>query len=85
MLPDYVETYPNAIIRYKSSDVAIHVESDAAYLTMTEARICYAVHFYLIDWPSPSPIKTNPDRNGPIHTKCKKIYNVVSLEAKAET
>ena len=37
------------------------------------------------DWPSPSPIKPNPERNGHIHTECKIIRNVVSSAAKAET
>ena len=65
--------------------MVLHVDPDAAYITMPEAGICYAGHFYLSDWPSPSPIKPNPDRNGHIHTECKKICNVVSLESEAKT
>ena len=30
-------------------------------------------------------IKPNPERNGPIHTECKTIRNVVSSAAEAET
>ena len=41
--------------------------------------------FYLIEWPSPSPIKPNPGRNVPIHTECKTICNVVSSAAESET
>ena len=41
--------------------------------------------FYLSDWPSPSPIKPNPERNGLIHTECKPIRNVVSSAAESET
>ena len=85
ILLDYAATYPNEILRYKASDVVLHVDSDAAYLTMPEARRCYSGHFYLSDWPSPSPIKPNPDINGPIHTECKTILNVVSSAAEAET
>ena len=65
--------------------MVLHVESDAAYLTMPDARICYAEHFYLSDWPSPSLIKHNTKRNGSIHTECKKICNIVSSSAEAET
>ena len=43
------------------------------------------VIFYLSDWPSPSPIKPNPERNGPIHTDCKTIRNVVSSAVESET
>ena len=62
----------------------LQVYSYAAYLTMTEARSCYDGHFYLSDWSSPTPIKPNPKRNGPIHTDCKIICNVVSSVAEAE-
>ena len=34
MLLEYAATYPNATIHYKSSDMVLHVYSDAAYLTM---------------------------------------------------
>ena len=85
MLLDYAENYPNAILRYKYSNMVLHVNSDAEYIIIPEARSCYAGHFYLIDWPSPSPIKPNPKINGPIHTECKTIHNVVSSAAEAET
>ena len=65
--------------------MVLHVDSDAEYLTMPEARSCYASHLYLSDWPSPSLIKPNPERNGPKHTECKKILDIVSSESEAET
>ena len=68
MLLYYEETYPNAVIHYKASDTVLHVDLDAAYLTMSEARSCYDVHFYLGNWPSPDLEKSTPKRNGPIHT-----------------
>ena len=72
MLPDSATTYLNSILCYKSSFMVLHLDSDSSYLAITEARSYYAGHFYLSYWPSPSPIKPNPDRNGPIHTECKK-------------
>ena len=62
-----------------------YIYSDSAYFTMPEAIIYYKGHFNLSDWPSPRPIKPNPERNAPIYTKCKKIQNVLSSEAKPET
>ena len=85
MLLDYAATYTNAILSYKASGMVLHVDSDAAYLTITKARSCYAGHFYLNDWPSPSPIKPDPGRNVLIHTDCKTIRNVVSSAAEAKT
>ena len=85
MLLDYAAKYPNEILRYKASDIVLHVDSDAEYITMIEARICYAGHFYLRYCPSPSAIKPNPNINGPIHTECKTILDVVSSAAEAET
>ena len=70
MLLDYASTCLNAILRYKASNMVLHVDSDAAYLTMPESRSCCAGRFCLSDWPSPSPIKPNPERNVPIHTEC---------------
>ena len=85
MLLDYVSTYSNAIIRYKSSDMVLHKDSEAEYITMPEARSCYAVHFYLSDWPSPRLIKPTPKRNGPIQKYSKTICNIISSSAEVET
>ena len=68
MLLDYAATYPNVIIWYRTSNMVLHVDSDAAYLIMPEARSCYAGIFYLSDWTSPEPVKPSPKQNGPIHT-----------------
>ena len=64
--------------------MVLHVDSYAAYITMTEARSCYDEHFYLRNWTSPRPEKLNLDRNSPIHKECKTIYNVVSSVEVAE-
>ena len=65
--------------------MALHVDSEEAYLTMPEARSYYDGHFYLSDWTSSRPLKPIPKRNGHIHIECKTIRNVVSSEAEAET
>ena len=48
-LIDYAATYLNETIWYKSRDMVLHVDSEAAYLTVPEAKSCYAGHFYLSD------------------------------------
>ena len=45
ILLDYATTYPNLVICYKTINMVLHLDSYAAYLTMTEARSCYAANF----------------------------------------
>ena len=80
MLIDYSATYSNAILTYKASDMVLHIDSDASYTTITEARSCYSGNFYLSDWPSPSSIKTTLERNDPINTEFKTIRNAAESE-----
>ena len=86
MLMDYLYTYPNAVIRYKKSKMILYVDSDAAYLVLPKARSRVAGHYFLGDAPPPSPNRPNhKTTNGPIHTVCKGLRNVVSSAAEAET
>ena len=85
MLLDYASTYPNAILRYHASNMALHIDSDAAYLVLPNARSRYAGHYYLSNHPAPLPSKPSPKPNGPILTVCKTIKGVMSSAAEAET
>ena len=49
---DYVHTYPNAYIRFYSSDMILHVDIDAAYLVAPKASNRIAVYFHLLDHPN---------------------------------
>ena len=57
---NYASTYPNAAIRYHSSEVILHGDMDAAYLVLPKSFSLIAGHFYLSDYPPPTdtPIKT---------------------------
>ena len=79
---DYVHTYPNSYIRYKASDMILHIDSDAAYLVAPKARSRVAGYFHLSDNPSKS---SKPILNGAIHVECKTLRHVVSSAAEAET
>ena len=52
MLMDYTHSYPNAVIRYPDSDMRLHIDSDVAYLSMSNARSCGARYFYLSKHPT---------------------------------
>ena len=47
MLIDYAHTYPNTIIRYKTSYIQLYVDSDMVYLVLTKICSRRAGHFYL--------------------------------------
>ena len=85
MLLDYAHTYPNPKIRYHASDMCLHLDSDAAYLVQPKARSRVGGHFYLSDKLPSNTTTPNPPQNGPIHTECKTIRNVMSSAAEAET
>jgi hypothetical protein len=85
MLMDYASTHPNAIIRYHASDMILHIDSDAAYLVLPNARSRYAGLYFLSDNPPAFPAKPNPKPNGAVLTICKTIRNVMASAAESET
>ena len=51
-LLDYAASYQNAFIRYHASNMILHVDSDAAYLVMPQARSRIAGYYQLLDFPA---------------------------------
>ena len=84
-LLDYAATYPNAILRVHASDMILHVDSDAAYLVMPQARSRIAGYYYLSDDTTIFPKKKQPPPNAPILVGCKTLRQVVVSAAEAET
>ena len=81
-LMDYVHTHPNAFIRYYTSDMVLHIDSDAAYLVAPKARSRVGGYFHLSNHPTN---KNTPKLNGAVHVECKTLRHVVSSAAEAET
>ena len=67
ILMDYNHTYPNAVIHYHVIDMRLHIDSDAAYLVMPNARSRGARHFYLSNHPT-NPVDPLIKKNGEILT-----------------
>ena len=76
-LLNYVATHPNATIQYKKSDMILCTHSDASYLSEPKAKSRAAGHFFLSS-------NKNTQNNGPIHTVCNIIKNVMSSTPEAE-
>ena len=77
-LLDYAASYQNVFLRYHASNMILHVDSDAAYLVMPQARSRIAGYYQLLDYPTKGGAI-----NGPILIECKTIRNMVASVAEA--
>ena len=79
MMLDYINTFPNAKIRFLASDMKLYVDSDAAYLVAPKAKSRISGYYYMSD------ITPTPKLNGPVLVECKLLKHVVTSAAEAET
>jgi hypothetical protein len=88
-LLNYCATHPDASIRYHASDMVLHIESDASYLSAPKARSRAAGYHFLSSRPRnpnapPLPSDPPPPGNGAIHVHCQILREVVSSASEAE-
>ena len=85
-LLNYCATHPEATLRFTASDMVLHVESDASYLSETRGRSRAAgIHFLSCKPVSPPSLTTSiPPLNGAIYVHCQILKEVVSSAAEAE-
>jgi hypothetical protein len=88
-LLDYCATHPNSVVRFRSSDMILHIESDASYLSEPKATSRAAGYHYLSsrlpdDTTAPHPDDPSPPFNGPVNIFCQVLKEVVSSAAEAE-
>eukprot|EP00957_Ditylum_brightwellii_P117400 8954506-Ditylum_brightwellii.AAC.1 len=79
---NYMATYPDAVVGFHASDMILHIQSNAAYMVLPEARLRAEGYFYLSSKPEDQ--KTSIPLNGAIHNECSTICNVMGLAAEAE-
>jgi hypothetical protein len=78
---DYMWTHPDAIIRYRASDMILNVNSDASYLSAPKAHSRAGGYFFLGSLQcNGDPIKLNGD----IHVTCTILKLVAASAAEAE-
>lgn len=73
---DYVNTCKNIYLRYYTSDMTLHIGSDAAYLVALKVKNRVAGYFHLTYNPK---VTKHPKTN-----KCKTLQHIVSSAAEAE-
>ena len=86
-LLNYAASHPGATIRYYGSDIILHVQSNAYYLSDPKSQSRASGHYFLSN-RSPDPTRapnTNPTLNGSIHTVYKIMRNVMSSAVEAKT
>jgi hypothetical protein len=76
---DYLETRPDATIRYHSSDMILHIHSDASYLSVSNARSRLGGLFFYGDKPP-----QEETLNGYILNVAPVIKNMVASAAESE-
>jgi hypothetical protein len=82
-LLNYAASHPSATIRYVTSDMVLHIESDASYQSETKSRSRAAGYHYL--GPQPVADSTPPaPANGPIVILSQILSEIVSSAAEAE-
>ena len=78
---DYLATHPNAVVRFRASDMVMNIHSDASYLSEPKARSRACGHFFMGALPKDGdPIKLN----GAFHTLCSILRFVVASAPEAE-
>jgi hypothetical protein len=78
-LLDYLSTHPDATIRYRASDMILHIQSDASYLSVSNARSRLGGLLFLGN--------KSPEQdmlNGSILNVASVIKNVVAYAAESE-
>ena len=78
---DYLATHSEAKVRFKASDMILHIDSDAAYLIAPNVKSRIAGYYYLGNMPS----KNDKSINGAILVECRYLKYVVASAAEAET
>ena len=85
MLMDYLDTHPNATLRFHKSDMQLHIDTDVAYLVAPESKTRVAGSYYLSKSYSPIPPIPKPPINAPIHIECHLFKHAVSSATEGET
>ena len=85
MLLDYSHTYPNANIRFHTSNMILHIKLDDAYLVIMGDCSRIAAHWSLSDHPTDPTNPSDANINVPILMECKSLWHVVGYAAEYET
>ena len=78
---NYVSSFPDRYLRYRASNMQLHIDSDASYLVESRARSRVAGFYYFKHTPT-NQIQT--PMNHPLLVECRLLRHVVTSAAEAE-
>jgi hypothetical protein len=81
-LLNYCASNPDTTIRYIASDMILHVDSDASYLSESKSRSTAGGYHYMSNKPSPG--NPTPPLNGAILVLCQNLKEIVASASEAE-
>ena len=83
---DHAATNPSTIVQYKSSNMILHIDGDASYLSEPWSCSRTVVHYYLSLLRADPEKASNlpPPANGRIHTEWRILKHVVASAAEVE-
>jgi hypothetical protein len=67
-LLNYAALHPDAVVDFRASDMVLHIESDASYLSESKGRSRFAGYHYLSDMPTDPTKAPHPDDPPPMHS-----------------
>eukprot|EP00957_Ditylum_brightwellii_P096430 7344296-Ditylum_brightwellii.AAC.1 len=77
---NFMWTYPNTVVHFHTSNMSLHIHSNAAYMVLPEAHSRVRGYFYLSSTLTPT---NNVPLNSAIHNECSSIRNVMGSAAEA--
>ena len=82
---NYAATHPDAKVQYRTSDMVLHISSDASFMNEPKSRSTAAGKFFLNGMPRSRKDPSPTHDNGPINVLCSIIKVVVGSAAEAES
>jgi hypothetical protein len=83
-LLNYSATHPDATLRFTSSDMTLHIDSDVSYQSESKSRSRARGYFFMSTTDLADPQAPPPPINGAVHVPSTILDVVVSSAAKAE-
>jgi hypothetical protein len=82
---NYAASHPEAYIRYKASDMLLHMHSDGSHLSESKSRSTAGGFFWLNGKDDPDPEAPLPELNGAVHVVAQLLKMVTASAAETET
>ena len=84
-LLNYAATHPDARVRFRASQMVLHIHSDASYLSEPKSHSRVGGYYFLDGKDNPDPNAPPPPLNGAIHVESRILRPIMASATEAET